>query len=252
MPDTFDLNYSWLKTWKENPNPPTLFYGTTSNLIHEIEEHGLGPGMEEENSLMAIAHHILSSARKLGNKQIVEQAELILMEHGEKPGPLKLTFNYHHALYLAKKKTRRLEALQWLCETFREKMGQCEDPDLIELTVGRLSYSCGGMCDIHLSSPGVVVYVCTNLSKFRNLPPLLEDKKELKRALKGKSSISRNNWPKTSWWKKLTSSEVERCLEKSIRGDETHPGLGQEVFTLRTIPLSDIVRIELPPETPAR
>ena len=209
----------------------------------------MAPRMEGEDDLMAIAQHILSSARKLGDKRTAEQAELILLEHGEKPGPLRLTFNYHHALYLARKKTRKLEALQWLCETFRERTGQHEDTDLAELTIDRVSYSCNGMCDLHLSSPGVVVYVCTDLSKFQNIPSLLENKKELKRALKGKSSLCKNHWPKASWWKKLAMPEVERHLERSIRGDQNHPGLGEEVTTVHPIPPPDILRIELSSDT---
>lgn len=247
MPDTFDPEYSWLTTWGENPHPPVLFYGTSSNLLHKIEEHGLTPGMEEEDNLMAIARHILSSAKKLGDKRTAEQAEIILLEHGEKPGPLKLTFNYYHALHLARKKTRRLEALQWLCETFGERAGQCEDTSLAELAINRVRYSCQGTCDLHLNPPGIVVYVRTDLSKFQNLSPLLEDKKELKRALKGKSRLCKNHWPKASWWKKLTRSAVERYLEESIRGDQDRPGLGEEVITLSPIPIADILRIELPP-----
>ena len=196
---------------------------------------------------MAIAQHILSSARKLGDKRTAEQAEIILLEHGERPGPLRLTFNYHHALYLARKKTRKLEALQWLCETFRERTEQHEDTSLAKLTIDRVSYSCNGTCALHLSTPGIVVYVRTDLSKFQDLSPLLEDKKELKRALKGKSTLCRNHWPKTSWWKKLSRSEAERYLEKSVRGDQNYPGLGEEVFTSHPIPPSDILRIELPP-----
>ncbi|HHT9120890.1 MAG TPA: hypothetical protein ACFYD3_10175 [Candidatus Hypogeohydataceae bacterium YC41] len=257
MPDTFDPSYSWLKTWKENPTPPILFYGTSSNHIRKIGEKGLAPGMEGEDNLMSTVHHVLSSARKLGDQKIVEQAELILLEHGERLSTsdgLKLTFNYHQALYLARKKTRRLEALQWLCETFRKRVGMCEDSDLAELTINRVSYSCNGICDLHLSSRGVVVYVRTDLSKFQNLPPLLKDKKGLKKALKGKqpqAGADRNQWPKSSWWKKLSKSEVERRLEKSIRGDENHPGLGEEVFTFQYIPPPDIIRIELASEASA-
>jgi hypothetical protein len=256
MPDTFDPHYSWLKTWRDNPCPPILFYGTSSNLVHEIEENGLTHRLEGENNPMAVAHHILSSAKKLGDKMIAEQAELILLEHGEKQSapvgahcnvPLRLTFNYHHALYLARKKTRRLEALQWLCETFRKRIGQSEYPELAELTVNRVIYSCGGVCDLYLNLSGVVVYVCTDLSKFQNLPPLLIDEKEIKRASKGKGSIAGNHWPKTSWWKKLKGVELERRLERLVRGDKDHPGLGKEVVTLQSIPTSDIVRIELPP-----
>lgn len=205
---------------------------------------------------MAVAHHILSSARKLGDKMIVEQAELILLEHGEKQStpagtycntPLRLTFNYHQALYLARKKTRRLEALQWLCETFRKRIGQSEDSELAELTMNRVIYSCGGVCDLYLNLSGVVVYVCTDLSKFLNLPTLLVDEKELKRVSKGKGPIAGNHWPKTSWWKKLKGAELERRLERLVRGDKDHPGLGKEVVTLKSIPPADILRIELPP-----
>ncbi len=253
MPDTFDHRYSWLRTWKENPSPPILFYGTSSNLISKIMERGLTPTTEEENSPIAIAQHILSLARKLGDKRTAEQAELILLEHEEKPsasGELRLTFNYHRALQLARKRTRRIEALQWLCETFKERAGQREDKTLVELTINRVNYPCNGMCDVHLNSHGVIIYVCTDLSKFRNLSPMLENKKELKRALKGKG----NHWPprpKRTLWGKPVQSELEAYLEKSIRGDKDHPGLGEEVSTVHPIPPSEIVRIELPSDTSA-
>lgn len=249
MPDTFDVQYNWFKTWQENPHPPILFYGTSCNLIHEIREHGLTPKMEKENNPTAVIQHILQSARKLGDKRTTEQAELILLEHGERPGPLKLTFNYHHACYLARKKTRQLEAVQWLCETFKKRTESHGDPDLSKLAIHRLSYSCKGMCDLYLGPAGVVVYVRTDLSKFQNLPPLLEDKKALKKAMQRKSPIHRNHWPKISWWKKLAKSEMERYLEKSIRGNKDHPGLGEEILTPQLIPPSDIVRLELPPHT---
>ncbi|MFN3467106.1 MAG: hypothetical protein ACK4WF_05320, partial [Candidatus Brocadiales bacterium] len=58
--------------------------------------------------------------------------------------------------------------------------------------------------------------------------------------------LCRNHWPRISWWKKLSRSEAERCLEKSVRGDQNYPGLGEEVFTSHPIPPSDILRIELP------
>jgi hypothetical protein len=172
---------------------------------------------------------------------------LIILEHGEKPSPpgaLRLTFNYQHALYLARKKTRRLEALQWLCETFRKRACMCDDPLLSELTVNRISYSCNGICDLRLIPQGVVVYVSTDLLKFHGLPSLLLDRNELKKVLKGKHSGTAHI-TKPSRWKKLGRSNPEKILEKLIRGDHNQPGLGEEVFTFQSIPRWDIVRIEL-------
>jgi hypothetical protein len=252
MPDTFDPRYSWFKTWKENPSPPILFYATSCNLLPEIKKHGLTPKMERETNPTAAIKSILSSARKLGDKRIIEEAELTLMEHGERSsesGGLRLTFNYHHAVHLARKKTRRLEAVQWLCETFQKRVGLCEDQELAELTLHRMSYSCQGVCDLYLCPPGMVVYVRTDLSKFQNLPSLIEDKKELKRVLRGKGSFPKDHWPKPPWWKRSTKSETERRLERLIRGDKDYLGLGQEVITVQSIPPSDVIRIELPSNT---
>ncbi len=250
MPDTFDPSYSWLKTWKENLNPPVLFYGTTFNLVREIREHGLAPAMEQKNNPVPVVHHILSSARKLGDTMTVEQAELVLLEHGERRpflNGLRLTFNYHRALYMARKKTRRLEAIQWLCETFKDRIRRGVVTNRAETPAEWMGYIPPKIYDLYPGSYGVVVYVSTDLSKFQNIPSLLEDKKELKRVLRGKGLAVKDHWPKLPWWKKLTKSEMERFLEKIVRGDRECSGLGEEVVTFQAIHPSDILRIELSP-----
>lgn len=255
MPDTFDPEYSWLKTWKENPRPPVIFYGTSSHLIQVIREKGLEPPLGEQDPFTKDVQFILSLAKKAEQKRSIELAEIAHLEHAPTPGPLRLTFNYGLALLQARRSTRRLEALQWLYEVFLQEMEKTQGKGLEEVEIEEVQKINSELNDLLITSRSVIVYISTNLDKLQGLPPFILDKKELKRAIKGKSPwckecLSEDNRK----WRDLSKAELERCLERAVRGGmnyqtPAHPstfnGLGDKIETLGPIPPSDITKIEL-------
>lgn len=254
MPDTFDSEYSWLKTWKENPRPPIIFYGTSSHLIQVIRERGLEPPLGEQDPFAKDVQFLLSLAKKAEQKRSIELAEITLLEHAPNPGPLRLTFNYCLALQQARRSTRRLEALQWLYEVFLQEMEKVQGKGLEEAEVEEITKINNELRDLLITTRSVIVYVSTNLDKLQGLPPLILDKKELKRAIKGKSPWCKEYLSEDRKWRDLSRSELEKCLERAVRGEmnyqaPTHPstfdGLGGKIETSEPIPPSDIIRIEL-------
>lgn len=247
MPDTFDPQYTWLRTWKENPRPPILFYGTSSNLTEVIKERGLEPSLAGENHFREEVNLVLCLAKKLEEGRSTAFAEIILKEHG---GPLarepelahlRLTFNYQHALQEARRTTRRLEALLWLYEVFLEQIERKGlSPEEAALKEAKNRYE--QLQDLPLAAKGIIVHVRTDLKKFINLPPFIEDKKELKRAVKGKGHWCKNYLPKGVKWRHLSRPELERCMEGVVRSSQD---LGWDIETSEPIPPSDIVKIEL-------
>lgn len=244
MPDTFNPHYCWLKTWRENTSPPTIFYGTTSNLIPEIQKVGLVPFSEGEDFLIEGVHDLLAVAKKLGDKKCTEFAEIVLMEHSERPKPLELTFNYHIAVRRARRKARGLQALQWLYELFFEQFRKNSSPIPTDATFKELTKNYERLGDTGLGNQGIVVHVNTDLRKFDTLPSIIDNKKELNRTIKGKSPWCKSYGPKDKKWRKQSREEIEACIETIVRGGEGFEGLGHEIIAYETIPPSDIVRIE--------
>lgn len=265
MPDTFDPEYSWLKTWKENPRPPIIFYGASSYLIQVIRERGLEPPLEEQNYFAKDVQFILSLAKKVGQKRTIELAEITLLEHAPSPGPLRLTFNYHLALQQARRSTRRLEALQWLYEVFLQEIEKALGEGLEEAEVEEVKKINAELRDLLITTRSVIVYVSTNLDKLQGLPLIILDKKELKRAIKGKSPWCKEYLSEDRKWRDLSRSELEKCLERAVRGEmnyrapglpspsakeapaytSTFDGLGGKIETSEPIPPSDIIKVEL-------
>ncbi len=244
MPDTFSPHYSWLKIWRENTSPPTIFYGTTSNLVPEIQSMGLVPFSERENFFIEGVHDVLSIAKKVGDRRCTEFAEIMLMEHSERPRPLQLTFNRRLAILQAKKKTRRLEALQWLYELLIEQVKKNPVPEPAEAEFKKLTENYEKLVELRPGNHGVIIHVNTDLNKFDTLPPIIEDKKELRRAIKGKNPWCKAYGPSNKKWRKQSRDEIEACIETIVRGGEDFDGLGCEIITSETIPPTDIVKIE--------
>jgi hypothetical protein len=247
MPDTFNPDYSWLKTWKENASPPTIFYSTTSDLVPSIRKEGLVPFSEQEGFFMECIREVLVLARKLDNRRTIEFAEIQLMEHGERPSPLRLTFSHRHALGEIERKSRRLKALQWLYEVFLEQLDKCASGEPAAAEVDELRKKYGELKGIRSTTQGAIIHVATDLQKFDSLPSLVEDKKSLRRAIKGKGPLCEVYGPQDRKWKKLPREEVEACIEAMVRGREGVAGLeglGCEITTSEVIPPPDIVKVE--------
>ncbi len=247
MPDTFNPDYSWLKTWKENASLPTIFYSTTSDLVPSIRKEGLVPFSEQEGFFMECVREVLVLARKLDDRRSIEFAEIQLMEHGERPSPLCLTFSHRHALGEIERKSRRLRALQWLYEVFFEQLDKCPSAKPAEAEIDELRKKYGELKDIRSTTHGAIIHVATDLQKFDSLPTLVEDKKSLRRAIKGKDPLCEVYGPQDRKWKKLSREEVEACIEAMVRGREGivgPEGLGCEITTSEVIPPSDIVKVE--------
>ncbi|MFQ5863270.1 MAG: hypothetical protein ACE5IC_09150 [Candidatus Brocadiales bacterium] len=244
MPDTFSPHYSWLRTWRENASPTTIFYGTTSNLIPEIQKVGLVPFSEGENFFIEGVHDVLALAKKVRDRRSTGFAEIVLMEHPERSRPLQLTFNYHLAIRQAKRKARRLGALQWLYELFFEQLEKNAIPKPVEAEFEELTRNYEKLRNMVPDNLCVVIHVNTDLDKFDTLPPIIEDKKELRRAIKGKNPWCKVYGPKEKKWRKQSREEIEACIETIVRGNKDFKGLGCEIATSETIPPCDIVKIE--------
>ncbi len=244
MADSFNHHYSWLKTWRENPSTPTIFYATTSNLIEEIRETGLAPFSEGENFFIEGLHDVLALAKKAGDKRSIEFAEIVLLEHLERPRPLQLTFNYHLAQQQARRKVRRLKALVWLYELLFEYLEKNATHRPAEAEIKKLTKNYEELRDIQSNNQGAIIHVGTDLEKFDTLPPIIADKKGLRRTIKGKNPLCKVCGPKDKKWKKLSREEVEACIEMMVRGGGDFEGLGREITTSETIPSSDIIKVE--------
>ncbi|MEE9558605.1 MAG: hypothetical protein V3V94_03880, partial [Candidatus Brocadiales bacterium] len=100
---------------------------------------------------------------------------------------------------------------------------------------------------IRSTTQGAIIHVATDLQKFDSLPSLVEDKKSLRRAIKGKGPLCEVYGPQDRKWKKLPREEVEACVEAMVRGREGVvglEGLGCEITTSEAIPPPDIVKVE--------
>ncbi|HCN20444.1 MAG: hypothetical protein A3C38_02365 [Planctomycetes bacterium RIFCSPHIGHO2_02_FULL_50_42] len=244
MPDTFNPHYSWLETWKENDSPPIVFYSTTPNLVPEIEKVGLVPFSEGENFFIEGVHKVLAIAKRVKDKRSLEFAEILLVEHPERPRALHLTFNHYLAVQQAKKKARRNKALLWLYELFFEQLKKNLDHRPAETEIKELAGNYERLSAVQSANQGVIIHVGTDLKKFDRLPDIIEDKKRLDRAVKGKHPLCKIYGPTDKKWKKLSREEIEACIETMVRGGENFEGLGAEIITSEIIPPSDIVKIE--------
>lgn len=244
MPDTFNPQYSWLETWKENTSPPTIFYSTTPNLVPEIEEAGLVPFSEAEGFFIEAVRETLAMAKKVKDSRSIEFAEILLMEHPERPRALRLTFNHCLAVQQARKKARRNKALLWLYELFFEQLAKNPGQRPAETEIKELTNNYNKLGATQSNSQGVVIHVGTDLKKFDSLPRIIDDKKGLGRAIKGKHPLCKVCGPQDRKWKTLSREEVEDCIEMMVRGGEAFEGLGSEIVTFETIPPSDIIKVE--------
>ncbi|MFQ5957709.1 MAG: hypothetical protein ACE5KK_08050 [Candidatus Brocadiales bacterium] len=244
MHATSSPHYSWLRTWRENTSLPIIFYGTTSNLIPEIQTVGLIPFSEGENFFIEGVHDVLAIAKKVGDKRSMEYAEIVLMEHPERSKPLQLTFNYRLAAQQAKRKARRFRALLWLYELFFEQIKKNAVPKPAESTFEELTKNYEKLGDIRSDNQGIIIHVSTDLKKFDTIPSIIENKKDLSRAIKGKNPLCKTYGPKDKKWRKQSREEIEACIETIVRGGKGFEGLGCEIITSETIPPSDIVKIE--------
>ncbi|MCQ4574147.1 MAG: hypothetical protein NOU37_02715 [Candidatus Brocadiales bacterium] len=244
MPDTFNPDYNWLKTWKENTSPPTIFYGSTPGLVPEIKKAGLVPFNEGDGLFMGGVQDALSMAKKLRDGRCIEFAEILLLEHSERPRPLQLTFNYYLALQQLERRARKLKALQWLYELLFEQLKKNAPFRPTETEIKKLNKNAEELNSVQSDNRGVIVYLGTDLKKCDTLPPIMKDKKELRRAIKGKNPLCSICGPKDKKWRKLSKDELETCIETMVRGSEDFEGLGSEITTSETIPPSDILELK--------
>lgn len=187
---------------------------------------------------------VLAAAKRLGDRKSTEFAEIVLLEHSERPRPLELTFNYYAAIRQAKKRARGLWALQWLYELFFEQLKKNSSAMPTDAVFKELVRKYEKLGDTDLDNQGIVVHVSTDLRKFDTLPPIIDDRKELKRTIRGKTPWCKTHGPRDKKWRKQSREEIEACIETIVRGNKDFEGLGREVITYKTIPPSDIVKIE--------
>ncbi len=209
-----------------------------------IRKEGLVPFSEEEAFFMEGVREVLVLARKLDDRRSIEFAEIQLMEHGGRPRPLHLTFNHQHALGGIKRKARRLRGLQWLYEVFFKQLDENASDGPAEAEIVELRKKYEELKGIRSNTRGAIIHIGTDLQKFDSLPALVEDKKSLRRAIKGKDPLCEVYGPQDRKWKKLSREEVEACIETMVRGREGLEGLGCEITTSEIIPPSDIVKVE--------
>lgn len=244
MPDSFNPDYCWLKTWKENTSSPTIFYSTTASLVPEIKENGLLPFYEGDSLFMEGLQGALAMGKKIKDGRSVEFAEILLLEHSERPRPLHLTFNHHFAVQQVNRKLRRLKALQWLYELLFEKLRKNTEYHPAEAEMKQLTKNYEELNAIGSEYQGVIVHVGTDLGKCDTLPSIINDKKALRRAIRGKNPLCKLCGPKDKKWRGLSKDEVETCIETMVRGNEEFEGLGCEITTSEAIPSSDIIKFE--------